>query len=372
MNDIARVEELRSYQILDTLPEAEFNEIVELAAAICNTPASMITFIDADRQWYKAFVGVDFQQTPRELNFCEATFPNPNEVLVVSDMSKDIRFMNHPLVCNEPNARFYAGAPLQTPDGFVLGTLCVLDSVPREMTTQEVRALRLLSERVMKLLEMHKTVATQRESLETSAKLMKKLTDLAPAGIFQMEIKESSHLRFPFVSQGICALHPEFTPERMGRNGEYCFEHVHPDDVHDLRASLTEASATLTTWEAESRLVMPDGAVKWVRAIARPERRSDGEVIWYGIFQDMTDRRNYEDTLEQILWDISHVMRRPAVLMLGLVEAIETDHIDHQKLKEYARFFKDIAMSMDEYTQKLNDVYHLKRVQAKNKSEDDV
>jgi len=364
-NDNERVEELRSYQILDTLPEAEFNEIVELAAAICNTPASMISFIDADRQWYKAFVGVDFQQTPRELNFCEATFPNPDEVLVVQDMTKDDRFMNHPLVCNAPNARFYAGAPLQTPNGFVLGTLCVLDSMPREMTPKEVRALKLLSERVMKLLEMHKLLVSQRENLETSAVLLKKLTDLAPAGIFQMEFKESSHIRFPFVSQGICDLHPEFTPERMGRNGEYCFDHIHPDDVVELRTSLTEAAVHLSTWESESRLLLPDGSVKWVRVMARPERRSDGEVIWYGIFQDVTDRRNYEDTLEQILFDISHVMRRPAVLMLGLVDAIEADHVDHQKLKDYSGFFKDIANSMDEYTHKLNEAYHLKRVQAK-------
>lgn len=365
MNDIARVEELRSYQILDTLPEAEFNEIVELAAAICNTPASMITFIDANRQWYKAFVGVDFQETPRELNFCEATFSNPEEVLVVDDMSKDERFMNHPLVCNAPNVRFYAGAPLQTPNGFVLGTLCILDDKPRTITPKEVRALKLLSERVMKLLEMHKTVVMQQERLETSAVLLKKLTDLAPAGIFQMEIRESSPIRFPFVSQGIRALHPDFTPERMERNGEYCFDHVHPDDVVTLRQSLMEASKKLQNWEAEARLITPGDTTKWVRVSARPERRRDGEVIWYGIFQDVTDRRNYEETLEQIMFDISHVMRRPTVTMLGLADAIDVESIDHGTLRQLASFVKDIATEMDVYTQRLNDAYELKRQKSK-------
>lgn len=361
MNDIARVDELRSYQILDTLPEAEFNEIVELAAAICNTPASMITFIDANRQWYKAFVGVDFQETPRELNFCEATFSNPDEVLVVGDMTKDERFMNHPLVCNAPNVRFYAGAPLQTPKGFVLGTLCILDDKPRTISEKEVRALKLLSERVMKLLEMHKTVVHQQERLETSAVLLKKLTDLAPAGIFQMEIRESEPIRFPFVSQGIRALHPDFTPERMERNGEYCFDHVHPDDVAELRESLMAASTKLQNWDAEARLITPDGKLKWVKVSARPERRRDGEVIWYGIFQDVTDRRNYEDTLEQIMFDISHVMRRPTVTMLGLADAIDVDSIDHDTLKQLAGFVKDIAQEMDVYTQRLNEAYESKR-----------
>ncbi len=365
MNDAARVDELRSYQILDTLPEAEFNEIVELAAAICNTPASMITFIDANRQWYKAFVGVEFQQTPRELNFCEATFSNPDKVLVVHDMTKDDRFKNHPLVCNQPNVRFYAGAPLQTPNGFVLGTLCIIDDKPREISQKEIRALKLLSDRVMKLLEMHKTVVTQRESIETSALLLKKLTDLAPAGIFQMEMDATNSIRFPFVSQGIRTLHPEFTPERMFRNGEYCFDHVHPDDVRALRALLQEASVSLSNWEAETRLVMPDGGLKWVRVIARPERRKDGEVIWYGIFQDVTDRRNYEDTLEQIMFDISHVMRRPMVTMLGLADAINVDSIDHDTLRQLAGFVKEIAQEMDVYTHRLNEAYEMKRQRSK-------
>lgn len=98
-----------------------------------------------------------------------------------------------------------------------------------------------------------------------------------------------------------------------------------------------------------------------MKVLARPERRRDGEVIWYGIFQDVTDRRNYEDTLEQIMFDISHVMRRPTVTMLGLADTIDVDSIDHETLRQLAGFVKEVAKEMDVYTQRLNDAYETKR-----------
>jgi len=361
MNELVRLRELDSYQILDTLPDNEFNEIVELASAICNTPASMITFIDSNRQWFKARVGIDFQETPRELNFCEATFNNPNEVLVINDMTKDDRFHDHPLVCNDPNVRFYAGAPLQTPNGYVLGTLCILDDKPRTISEKETRALKLLSDKVMKLLELRKEVLNQRHQLEMSAKLLKKLTDQAPGAIYQMEMKPDGTVSFPFVSKGIRSIHPQLSADKLALDGCVGLKVVHPEDISELKTKLALSKSNLSIWDTEFRIQTGDGQSKWIRTQASPELRDDGAVVWYGTFQDVSESRNYMETLEQIIFDISHGMRRPAVLVLGLVNAIDMEELNYESLKEYAGYFKSIANDMDKYTVRINKVYQAKK-----------
>lgn len=152
-NEEQRLTRLRGLGILDTLPQKAFDDISALAQAICGTPVALITLIDRDRQWFKSRVGVDITETARELAFCSHAILEPDKVTVVEDMCKDARFQHNPLVTGPHNVRFYAGAPIVTPDGFALGTVCVVDQMPRHLHSMQISALSRLSGLVATLIE---------------------------------------------------------------------------------------------------------------------------------------------------------------------------------------------------------------------------
>ena len=168
VNETERLEALYSYQVLDTDPEQVLNDLVQLSAFICGTPISLISLIDDERQWFKARTGVDVLQTPREYSFCQYAM-RANDVYEVPDMAADARFANNPLVTGDPYIRFYAGAPLLTPEGQPLGTLCALDTVPRQLSPDQREALRVLARQVMTHLELRRTnllLGNERQKLE--------------------------------------------------------------------------------------------------------------------------------------------------------------------------------------------------------------
>ncbi len=162
-NEQARLNELLAYQLLDTEEEADFNDIVKLASQICETPISLITLIDADRQWFKAKTGLDASETPRDLAFCAHAIQD-QELMIVPDATKDERFANNPLVTGNPHVGFYAGMPLITENGFALGTLCVVDHQPRELNEMQLMSLRILSKQAVKLMELRLKVINLQKS----------------------------------------------------------------------------------------------------------------------------------------------------------------------------------------------------------------
>ena len=150
-----RLIDLSTYKIMDTDPEDDFDDIVELAAQICNTPISLITLLDDKRQWFKAKRGVDETESTRDVSFCSHAILQ-DEVMVVEDATKDHRFFDNPFVTGEMNIRFYAGAPIISPTGYKLGTVCILDKQPRRLSAEQARALTILSNQVSRLLEQRK------------------------------------------------------------------------------------------------------------------------------------------------------------------------------------------------------------------------
>ena len=155
LNESDRQLALERYNILDTLPEQEYDDLTQLAASICGTPIALISFIDRDRQWFKSRVGLDTLETPRDISFCGHAVAN-DAFLNVPDAIQDPRFADNPLVVNEPNIRFYAGVPLRTSDNFNLGTLCVIDSQPHDLTPQQIKQLEALGRLAISLLELRR------------------------------------------------------------------------------------------------------------------------------------------------------------------------------------------------------------------------
>ncbi|MTJ09760.1 response regulator [Anabaena sp. UHCC 0204] len=156
-DEAARIDALLQYKILDTPPEVAFDELTRLAAYICETPIALVTLIDTNRQWFKSKIGLTTSETPREIAFCNHAI-GQKDIFIVPNASLDPRFANNTLVTSEPNIRFYAGVPLINAEGYALGTLCVIDNVPRELTNQQLDALHILSRQVMKQLEMRRNL----------------------------------------------------------------------------------------------------------------------------------------------------------------------------------------------------------------------
>lgn len=166
LDEEARLAALREYDILDTMPEQAYEDITLLASQICGAPIAAVTMIDRDRQWFKSSIGLNSpSEMPRDIAFCAHALSHPRQIFVVPDATQDERFRGNPLVTGQPEIRFYAGAPLVTRDGHALGTLCVLDSKPRELSHAQQHALQALSRQVMAQLELKRAYAEAVDNL---------------------------------------------------------------------------------------------------------------------------------------------------------------------------------------------------------------
>lgn len=157
LNESLRLKALKEYSILDTLPEKEYDDITQLASQICGTSISTISLIDEKRQWFKSKVGLEVDETSKEVSFCGHAIMEPDKIFTVKDSRLDARFQDNPLVIGEPHVIFYTGVPLVSQDGFALGTLCVIDDQPKELNQDQLLALKALSNQVVSLFELRKS-----------------------------------------------------------------------------------------------------------------------------------------------------------------------------------------------------------------------
>lgn len=156
-NEPERIEDLKSYSIIDTLPEEDYDNLTKLAVQICGTPIALISLVDEKKQWFKSHQGWKISETPREFAFCTHAFQNPKEILVIPDARIDERFHDNPLVKEDPEIVFYAGVSLISPQGHPFGSLCVMDHKPRNLSEDQITALKSLSKQVINLLELRKS-----------------------------------------------------------------------------------------------------------------------------------------------------------------------------------------------------------------------
>ena len=196
VNEQNRLQNLYSYELLDTLPEKDYDDITRLASYICNTPVSLVTLIDKDRQWFKSASGVDLKGTLREHAFCSYAILSPNEMMIVPDAAKDERFLDNPLVTGDYHVMFYAGVPLLTEEGYAIGSLCVLDSKPRDLNENQKEALKTLANQAMRLIQLHRKTKELTRSRQLMQEVNVELENFAQVTVEKLKMPCDNAIEF--------------------------------------------------------------------------------------------------------------------------------------------------------------------------------
>src|SRR3984885_12152732 len=288
-NETARLEALQRYAILDTFPEQEFDDLSRLAAMICGTPIALVSLVDADRQWFKAKVGIDDAETPRDVAFCGYAILQ-KDVMVVPDALEDARFRGNPLVIDRPNVRFYAGAPLITQDGHALGTLCVLDHVPRELTSEQKQALKALSRLVVAQIELRRSVSDQSQAIRERRRAEAELDQLFTLSLDMLCIAgfDGYFKRINPAWEGTLGIPKE---ELLSRP---YVDFVHPDDREATINEARKMDQGELTISFENRYRSADGTYLWLLWNATPNKSLK---LIFAVARDITQRKHTERRL---------------------------------------------------------------------------
>lgn len=356
MNEQERLQELKEYEILDTPPDRILEELTDIASVVCDTPIALLGFIDKDRQWYKAKVGVEDREVKRSETFCVHTLDKPKEILVVEDALTDDRFKNHPAVTAKSGIRFYAGVPLETPKGNVLGTLCVVDDKPRTLSISQKRALESLAKKAMNYLNDRKLILEQKNEIASNAEELRRLTDQVPGVIYQFRMDGEGKISSDFISRGIRKMYPCSNIEILKRKPLRILKVIHPQDLHKVKLSMRQSVENLIDWEVEFRVINDTNDFEWFLGRAQLEKQENGCLIWYGTFQNISAHKEYEMKMEQIAFDISHVLRKPVANLLGLVSAVE-EGANKKQLEECMGHIKIVSEELEQFTLRLNEAY---------------
>jgi diguanylate cyclase (GGDEF)-like protein/PAS domain S-box-containing protein len=285
----ARLLALQRLDVLDSEPEREFEALVATAALVCGVPISLVSLVDEQRQWFKANLGLPgVAQTPRDVAFCAHSILQ-DEILEVQDAAADPRFADNPLVAGTPDIRFYAGAPLRLHDGARVGTLCVIDRVPRKLSDLQREALRLLSVAAVQALENRRMA----RAFLASETRFRTLSEASPLGVFAT------------APDGACTYTNTRWRDIFGLAdhdalGTGWSQALHPDDRATVFAEWQRTATLGIDFAMEFRVRRSDGSTRHVRSVARPVPDAAGRVAEFvGSVEDITDRKSQEASLRK-------------------------------------------------------------------------
>ncbi|MET0659324.1 MAG: PAS domain S-box protein [Steroidobacteraceae bacterium] len=314
--EAARLRALAECAILDTGAEAAFEDVTLIASTLFKTPIAAISLIDANRQWFKAKVGIEVDETPRDDAFCAHTIKDADEVLVVTDARQDARFADNPMVTAGPEIRFYAGAPIVTSDGFALGAVCVIDTQPRELPDEERLALKALARQVVTLLEQRRAskefenaISVQRTTeaeLRRREALLRDAYENAPIGKALVSLTG----QWLQVNRATCEILGYEAQELLRTT----FQSItHPDDLEtDLGYVRDMLAGTIRSYEMEKRYIHKQGHIVWTQlSVSLVRDHHDKPVFFATEVQDITRRKRLEQSKEEFLATLTDELRTP-------------------------------------------------------------
>ena len=288
----SRLARLWRYQILDTPPDGAFDRITAMAARLFQVPIALVSLVDRDRIWFKSRYGLDLEQIDREPGLCASAILQTG-IYEVTDAATDPRTQANTVVRSDLGIRFYAAAPLRTQGGYNLGTLCIMDQVPRSLSAEDRATLRDLAAVVMD--EMELRLAAQR-SVSSMKKINLKFQALLknmPGMVYRYvpQTNGEPH-RFTFVSHH-CQTLLELSPARLRANADHFLRLIHPEDLDSFTTSVAQAVREFSAWAWEGRIVTPSGQLKWLQGSSQAQETPEGKV-WDGLFLDISDRKHGE------------------------------------------------------------------------------
>lgn len=311
-----RINALETYQILDTLPESEFDNITHLAAYLCHTSISLITLLDDKRQFFKSHYGLDIQETPIEQSFCTHALKAGKDLFIITDARKDKRFVKNPLVTGKPHIVFYAGVPLITPEGIAIGTLCVIDSKTKSLDEGQQEALKSLAGQVMQLLELRKTrlhAENHKREWQYQSERLGNIIEATRVATWEWNVQTGSLIINERWAEIVGYTLNELKPTSI----ETWYKLVHPEDAsrsdEQLKACFNKKREY---YDLECRMIHKNGQTVWVhdrgRVVAWTE---DGKpLMMMGTHTEITERKTVELELASTLTALKERIKEQACL----------------------------------------------------------
>jgi PAS domain S-box-containing protein len=365
LNEAERVLALERYNILDTLPEQEYDDLTSLAADICGTPISLISLVERDRQWFKSRRGLDVEQTPREISFCAHAI-HGDGIFEVQDATKDPRFYDNDLVNDDPHIRFYAGAPLLTPEGHRLGTLCVIDNKPKKLTEREGRALETLARQTMTQMELHRAIARLQIAdtamqqtlthLASNAAILRQFVQHAPASIAMLDSK----LRYVAVSHRFLSDHALEGSDLLGKS--------HIDLFPNLPSTwLSAYNRALHGEVCQSpcdEIRQANGEINYIQWEVRPWEGKNGDIGGIIMFtENITARVVSEKIKNEFISVVSHELRTPLTSIRGSLGLLHNGVAGH--LAPRAQEMVSIAQkNVERLVVLINDILDIDKIES--------
>ncbi len=351
-DEAERLQTLARYEMLGTPPDAALDRLTALAAKLFKVPIALVTLVDKDCQWFKSHHGTEVCQTSRDQSFCaHAILPGHAGPLVVPDAWLDPRFIDNPLVTGAPGIRFYAGAPLRMGNGHALGSLCLIDTVPRHFSAEEGATLADLAATAVDTIELHlsrrqaQEEAAERQWMENALRQsegrLRRLAANTPGMLFQFVLNPDGTFYFPFVGEG-CREFYGVEPQALYDRPELILDALDAKNREAFLASLHASARTLERWHNCGPYRAPDGSRRWLEGFSQPEQVAGDKVLWNGMIMDITPRKHAERAAERAARSVRTVLESITNAFYSLDRDWRFTYINDQAEKQLERRREDL------------------------------